>query len=235
MLSLPSRPNFSSTILVRIVVIATAFLTTIFIWNAITASHHENYTPLSEEEEEAWRSHEDFPSESSLWSQVSKYLPLTKTSPAPPLHNTDNIMLIMKTGATVIDARLPVHLNTTLPPAKHLLVFSSMNQTFGEYPVYDILTNVSETWKKTSEDFTVYRELQKLAGSEEEENVRERIAEMASGKAWDLDKWKFMPMVFEALYRAPREVEWFVMVEADTSFSWTNLGWWLSGFDSRKP
>lgn len=141
-------------------------------------------------------------------------------------------MLIMKTGASVIDARLPVHLNTTLPHAKHLLIFSSMNQTFGGYPVQDILPSVSQQWRDHHKDFEVYRELQKLVGLED---ATEAIAELASHKAWDLDKWKFMPMVFEAYRQAADEVEWFVMMEADTSLSWTNMIWWLGGLDPRKP
>lgn len=141
-------------------------------------------------------------------------------------------MLVLKTGASVISTRLPVHLNTTLPPAKHLLVVSSMNQTFGKYPVQDILTSVSAKWKNEHKDFEVYRELQKLDGEKDRE---EKIKSLSGGKAWDLDKWKFMPMAFEAWKQAPPEVEWFIMVEADTSFSWTNAVWWLSGLDPRVP
>ncbi|CZT22014.1 uncharacterized protein RCC_07883 [Ramularia collo-cygni] len=152
------------------------------------------------------------------------------TSPPPPLHDTSNILLVLKTGASVISSRLPAHINTTLPAAKHLLILSSLSQTFSGYPVHDILVNVSDSWKQHHQDFKVYRQLQEL-GAENQDAIQE----LASQSAWDLDKWKFMPMLFESYQQAPEEVEWFVMIEGDTSLSWTNLIWWLSSFDANKP
>lgn len=195
------------SILLRVGVVLTTILLIISTWHGI--SLHTSQSP------------------SSLWAQL---LPSQNTTTAiTPLHDTSNILLILKTGASVISSRLPAHVNTTLPAAKHLLLLSSLEQEFEGYPVHDILTNVSDTWKDTHKDFEVYRELQKLQPGDVD-----GIRELASGKAWDLDKWKFMPMLFEAYQRAEEEVEWFVMMEADTSLSWTNLVWWLNTLDPRK-
>lgn len=42
-------------------------------------------------------------------------------------------------------------------------------------------------------------------------------------------------MLFEAFEEAPPQIEWFVMMEADTSVSWTNLLQWLKTMDSNVP
>lgn len=204
-------PFFSPSTLLRVGVIITAPILCFLTWHSI--SFYSSQSP------------------SFSWTQLLR--PSNTTIDNLLLHDTSNILLILKTGASVISSRLPAHINTTLPAAEHLLLLSSLEQEFEGYPVHDILSNVGSVWKDTHQDFEVYRQLQRLA--KEENDTAEAIAELASGKAWDLDKWKFMPMLFESYRQAKQEVEWFVMMEADTSLSWTNLVWWLNTLDSRKP
>ena len=61
-------------------------------------------------------------------------------SSAPDAHR---IMVIMKTGATELEYKLPTHLITLLKciPHGHFIIFSDMAQTFADYPVFDAVQN----------------------------------------------------------------------------------------------
>jgi hypothetical protein len=66
-----------------------------------------------------------------------------------------------------------------------------------------------------------------------------------TSQAWTLDKWKFMPMVHRAWEEAAmidaaageggEKIDWLVMMEADTSLSWTNLLMWLGSMNASEP
>lgn len=134
-----------------------------------------------------------------------------------------------QTGATEIYDKLPTQLVTLFRCTPHYLIFSDLAQTFSDFTVYDALDTCQETYKEHHEDFELYRKLQKY--HQEGQNP----TKLKGDKGWDLDKWKFLPMLHETYRMAPTEVEWFLYIEADTSISWPNMLQFLQTMDPKKP
>jgi hypothetical protein len=135
-------------------------------------------------------------------------------------------MVMMKTGSTELHAKLPVHLLTTFQCVHHLKIYSDLAQTFADHPVHDAIAPVTSSLREQHPDFDLYRRL------EEWQYERQDFSQLSGHKSWMLDKWKFLPMVHHAFVSAPLEVEWFVLMEADTSLSWSNLLSWLNTLNS---
>lgn len=100
-----------------------------------------------------------------------------------------------------------------------------MAQTFSDYQIRDALENVNPSYKSNHEDFELYRKLQRY------HREGQNTDRLGGEQGWNLDRWKFMPMLHESFRLAPPGVDWFVYIEADTSLSWTNLLQWLAKLD----
>ena len=141
----------------------------------------------------------------------------------------DRVMIVLKTGASEIYEKLPTHLITLFRCTHHYLIFSDLPQTYSDYQIHDALDTVSDAYKNDHEDFEFYRKLQKYHREGQD------VAKLKGDKGWNLDKWKFLPMMHESYRLASPDVDWFVYIEADTSVSWTNLLQFLGRMDSKKP
>ncbi|KAK5692840.1 hypothetical protein LTR97_010316 [Elasticomyces elasticus] len=138
----------------------------------------------------------------------------------------DDIVVVLKTGATEIYNKLPIHLATTFACLPNYLVYSDVAQQFGPVTIHDALALVSEELRERHDDLAYYRALQEhvLAGGDG--------ADMKGDKSWNLDKWKFLPMISDAYQRFGTQKSWFVFIEADTSLSAHNLRLWLRHLDA---
>lgn len=132
---------------------------------------------------------------------------------------------MFKTGASEIYEKLPQHFVTLFRCAPNYLIFSDLEQDIGDYHVYDILNDVSDYIKQEQKEFQHYRELHKLSADGQD------LAQLKGEKAWDLDKWKFIPMVRRA-YRMRPSTKWFLFIEGDTAVIWANLLQWLNRLNS---
>jgi len=141
----------------------------------------------------------------------------------------DRVMIVLKTGASEIYEKLPTHLITLFRCTHHYLIFSDLPQTYSDYQIHDALATVSDTYKNDHEDFEFYRKLQKYHREGQD------VSKLKGDKGWNLDKWKFLPMMHESYRLASPDVDWFVYIEADTSVSWTNLLQFLGRMDPKKP
>lgn len=141
----------------------------------------------------------------------------------------DRVMVVLKTGASEIYEKLPTHLITLFRCTPHYLIFSDLPQTYSDYHVHDALETVSDEIKTEHEDFEIYRQLQQY------QREGQNVAKLKGNKGWNLDKWKFLPMMHETYRLASPEVDWFVYIEADTSLSWTNLLQFLGRMNPKKP
>lgn len=143
---------------------------------------------------------------------------------------SDNVMVIMKTGASELEYKLPTHLITLLKciPKGHFQIYSDLEQTYADYPVYDAIQNVSAEWREKHEDFALYRQLKQYSQDSTD------FSKLKGDKSWNLDKWKFMPMMYNVFDSSPGEIEWFVYIEADTSLSWLNLLQWLKTMNPKE-
>jgi hypothetical protein len=138
-------------------------------------------------------------------------------------------MVLMKTGATELYEKLPVHFITTFQCVHHLRIYSDLAQNFADHPIHDAIAPVTSSLREDHPDFDFYRRLEKW------QYDRQDLSQLSGHLSWNLDKWKFLPIVHHAFVNAPPEIEWFVLMEADTGLSWPNLLLWLNTMNSSEP
>ena len=161
--------------------------------------------------------------------------------PCQKLKGGEEVLVVMRTGATEIKDKLPAHLNTTLQCYNNYIIFSDYEEDFEGHHVYDLLANVEDEIKTNHTDFALWRRLrakgrESLDDSELSGAVSEDTG--ALGKVWNdgwrLDKWKFLPMAVRTLELYPN-MSWYAFVEPDTYLIWSNLLDWLHQLDPTEP
>jgi hypothetical protein len=153
------------------------------------------------------------------------------------LHELDDVMVILKTGATESLEKVPIHLRTTLQCVPHFAIFSDYEETIEGVRTYDVLQNVSDTTMQNEPEFGIYRRLQEvgregLTDAEWGDDTNGPLGK-TNNPGWKLDKWKFLPMIDQALEVMP-DAKWYVFLEADTYMIWKNLVGWLAHLDSER-
>ncbi|KAL2869416.1 uncharacterized protein BJX67DRAFT_378972 [Aspergillus lucknowensis] len=154
------------------------------------------------------------------------------------LHGMDKILVILKTGATEALQKVPVQIETTLRCVPHYVVLSDYEEDIAGVLARDSLSTVSEETRRTNPDFGIYNRL-RVSGREgltasdwaDEENGPYG---KPGNPGWKLDKWKFVPMIDEALLVKP-DAEWYIFIEADSYVVWRNMVDWLSRLNPGKP
>lgn len=148
--------------------------------------------------------------------------------------NPEEVLLVIKTGSTEIQKKMPVHLETSLTATPLALIFSDAAQDFHGHPIRDALSEISpETWMSSPEDHGTYQQIRQAVYR----NDTDTLASIDGTKAWNLDKWKFVPMLHQAVdfMLTSTSTRWLVIIEADTTLSWPNLLRWLRHQKSNKP
>lgn len=178
-----------------------------------------------------------------------KPLPRPPTAPAtdsesrPPhchfLRGIEDVFVVLKTGATEVQEKLPVHLETTLRCIPNYAVLSDFEETVAGVRTHDTLRNVRNETKMNQPDFGIYNRLkdqgrQGLLPQDRSDDDVDSPFGKPNNPGWRLDRWKFVPMVDEALKLQP-QAKWFVFLEADSYIVWPNVLAWLSRFDFMKP
>ncbi|CAI7637558.1 unnamed protein product [Penicillium bialowiezense] len=153
------------------------------------------------------------------------------------LHQLDDVMVVMKTGATESLEKVPIHLRTTFQCVPHFAIFSDYEETINGVRTYDVLQNVTSETKETQPEFEIYRRLQEvgregLTDAEWGDNQNGPLGK-TNNPGWKLDKWKFLPMIDGALDLMP-DAKWYIFLEADTYMVWPNLVDWLSRLDHER-
>jgi hypothetical protein len=169
--------------------------------------------------------------------QESLKLPANSTNAAPlesststcrSLPGAEDVLVVLKTGATEVFARLPEQILTLSRCIPNFMVFSDLEQDIGDYHIYDALDEVNDEYKNIHKDFLFYRKLQKYQAEHQD------LGALNSEQGWDLDKWKNIPMLHKAYQKQPN-IKWYVFIDADTFLSWTNLLQLLSRLDPTEP
>lgn len=143
--------------------------------------------------------------------------------------HAEKMFLMVKTGATVLWDRLPIHLVTTLTRVPNFALYADVASSVGGYEVIDVLENVTQLTKE-HDQFKMYRQLHKLRDIHGAINPSETTVE----GGWDLDKFKNLPMLLHA-YRTAPHLDWFVFMDADSYFMLDNLMDYLNTLDPNKP
>lgn len=102
----------------------------------------------------------------------------------------------------------------------------------GPYHIYDALSIIDDADKARIADFDLYRSQQECVVSQ-----KSCIdAKDQRQSAWNLDKYKFLPMI-EQTWRMRPGRDWYIFAEADTYVFWANMMYWLkkkSGLNPRE-
>lgn len=159
----------------------------------------------------------------------------------PPSDLADDILVVLRTGATESHLKVPIHFRTTLRCVPNFVVFSDFDEEIEGHQVHDVLGGVSERTRNEHSDFDLYHRLQN-GGKAEVENQKVITTQSGSSKGdylntenagWKLDKWKFLPAIDKAFQSRP-QAKWFVFIETDTYLVWNNLLDYLRQFDASK-
>ncbi len=161
--------------------------------------------------------------------------------PCQRLPGAEDVVVIMRTGATEIQDKLPMHFNTTFRCYRDTLIFSDYEEVFQGHQVHDVLRSMDETVKRENNDFELYRRLLQYGRSSLREDELSGTASFEGSKSgkgdnpgWKLDKWKFLPMMNETLQLRP-DKKWYIFVESDSYPVWSNILQWLERLDPSKP
>jgi hypothetical protein len=170
---------------------------------------------------------------------VLYYLPASESPtrlvcPQSPL--SDDVLLVIRTGATEAREKLPIHFRTTLRCVNNYVIYSDLAEEIDGHRVYDVLDEVDDDIKTAVPEFKLYNHLKAngRAGLDVKVQFGSGPFGAVENPGWKLDKWKFLPMISKALRHAPR-AKWFVFIEPDTYLMWSNLLQLLSRLDSSQP
>jgi hypothetical protein len=169
--------------------------------------------------------------------------PISTSTSSHSLHQakgltTDDVILMFKTGATVLWKRVPIHMATTFSPnridSKNIIIYSDYHETIGQWDIIDVLSNSSDKVRK-SETFQPYLQQQDY---EDRQNYAEmsNVPGDAAGPSggWKLDKYKFLPIIEHAGRNKP-SAKWYIFMEDDSYIFLPNLLRHLDQFDHKDP
>ncbi|KAF1976804.1 hypothetical protein BU23DRAFT_501272 [Bimuria novae-zelandiae CBS 107.79] len=139
------------------------------------------------------------------------------------VRGVDKVMVIVRTSKAQVGVALPTHLKTLLSCASNVRVFSDHSGKVDGFRVYDALDGITDETKSNHEEFLEYKKLQAIKNHRPD-----------GEKAKALDKWKWLPMIYRTAVMAPG-YHFYLFIEPDTIFSWTNLVQWLDRLDYRIP
>lgn len=139
------------------------------------------------------------------WLTASQYSQL-KYMGCRHLPGASDTVVIMKTGVTEIEDRLPAQLENTLKCPPNYVIYSDHDEMFhGKYHVRDVLANISPDIKESNLDFTLYHRVKEVGrqGLQPDDLTGVRTTDSTTDEdkvllpGWVIDKWKFIPMMNE--------------------------------------
>ncbi|KAF2432301.1 hypothetical protein EJ08DRAFT_631048 [Tothia fuscella] len=183
-----------------------------------------------------WHTSDTFRTETEIlieeWTPLYSGPPPTKYFQHDPscsnLPGANKTVLVLKTGASEVEKRLPIHFQTTFKCTPNFLIFSDMNQTFHGHTIHDALDEMHLHLPHDDDDLKYYNSLQ--AGGREGKN----LTGFETSKAWSLDRYKNIPMLKKTYAMYP-EAEWFIFIDADTSILFSSTLKYLSNLNPKTP
>lgn len=131
------------------------------------------------------------------------------------------VMVIVRTSKAEVSEKLSAQIKSLLSCVPHFAIFSDHSGSIDGIPIYDALEDIGNDAKRNYKEFQEYQLMH--TDAEHQPDVE---------KTKDLDKWKFLPMVYKA-YKMKTDARWFFFIETDTSLSWTNVLQWTQRLDYR--
>ena len=141
----------------------------------------------------------------TVWFKFLRNTQTINLLPCRDLPGADDVVVVMKTGVTQLEDKLPVHLETTMKCYSDYVIFSDHEELYQGYEIRDVLANVDPILQQEHEDFELYRRVKAvgregldpadLTGTSSSRTTTPDQKHTISG--WVLDKWKFLPMLNE--------------------------------------
>ncbi|APA09673.1 hypothetical protein sscle_05g044430 [Sclerotinia sclerotiorum 1980 UF-70] len=147
-----------------------------------------------------------------------------------------DVIILVKTGATSIWRRMPMHMSTTLGNKEltpNVVYYSDIADNINGNPVIDSLANVSATLK-ASPDFELYKKASEAVSHNLYQESGNLDGDFDLPGGWRLDKYKFLPMFQHAAIHHPGK-KWYIYMEDDNYFFWETLYAWLASLDHTSP
>ena len=214
-------------------------ITTAAVPNAFIKSSRLNPGPTAHEQHAS--SSEDEASQTAVASaDPSKRPKISLSNDAYKPHGltTDDIVLMFKTGATVLWKRVPIHLVTSLSSNRiqpeNVLLYSDSSETIGPWEFIDVLANASDKARhsKTFQPYLQQEDFESRQNYADLSNVPGDGAGLVGG--WKLDKWKFLPIVQHAGRNKPN-AKWYIFMEDESYIFLPNLLRHLEQFNHQDP
>jgi len=142
---------------------------------------------------------------------------------------TDDILVVMKTGATEAYDKLPIHFMTTLRCANDTILFSDMEMEMGGHHIIDALEDIKPEVMADNHDFELYKTLKQYHDLFEDPRGLKN-----GGNGWNLDKYKFNHVMLKT-WKYRQDPAWYVFIEADTYVFWDNLRTLLDKYNPDQP
>ncbi|KAF3903707.1 hypothetical protein AA313_de0209068 [Arthrobotrys entomopaga] len=137
--------------------------------------------------------------------------------PIRPAQLSD-IVLVIKTGATVIHARVPIQMITFIPNFKDIIIFSDLKTKIGNFEVADALARVSPD--EAGHSLKYWKKLQDLQS--ENTGLADSEGKMGDLKeGWALDKFKNIPILIDTYQKYP-DSSYYLFIDGDTSLISSN-------------
>lgn len=136
-----------------------------------------------------------------------------------------DVLVIMRTGASTLWRRLPIHLGTLFRTVPNLVIYSDFEESIGGFQVLDACQNVSEKLK-SSKDFEGYQYTREMR--KKHPNRYWETASLggdfldAHSDSWSFDKYKFLPTI-QHVHQTKPNFKWYFLIEDDTFLFWNNL------------
>ncbi|KAI0455553.1 glycosyltransferase family 31 protein [Xylaria acuta] len=176
-----------------------------------------------------------------LWqAHGSEVAPFSAVFHAPPVCPDspllNDVLVVVRTGATEVLEKLPVHFRTTLACVPDYIIYSDFEENIEGYHAFDVLDRINDDIRTTVPEFWLYNKLREdgREGLEYQTSFGSGPGGALDNPGWKLDKWKFLPMVDRALQYRP-DTKWFIFIEPDTYMIWQNMLMYLSEFDPSTP
>jgi hypothetical protein len=148
----------------------------------------------------------------------------------------DDVLVVVRTGATEVLEKLPVHFETTLRCVPDYIVYSDLGEEIDGHQIHDVFEGISDELRASVPEFKLYDHLLAYGrdGLKNTTHLGSGPGGSLDNPSWKLDRFKFLPMMDKALKHRPN-AKWFVFIEADTYMVWQNVLQYLNMFTAAQP
>ena len=155
----------------------------------------------------------------------------------PVATSAENVVVSVKTGASEAAQKVPALMQSSLRCAKNTFIFSDLEQDIGDYHLYDALDTVPASMVNTNTDFELYKKQRELWQTKQNidtlKDAKNPKDPEGKSAAWTLDKYKFIH-VLEKTWALKPDMDWYILIDADTYIVWPTMLLWLNGLDPKK-